>query len=111
MADRIYHPYICKWLNLPVKNTSYYSLAVAGGAWYFGDYESRLINKFNKSLESEELFMPQLVFLTNKKDKINLNLLGKWLDNYPEPKEEGNVESPIIFLLLYNWDKIMKNNV
>ena len=111
LADRIYHPYICKWLNLPVKNTSYYSLAVAGGAWYFGDYESRLIDKFNKSLESEELFMPQLVFLTNKKDKINLNLLGKWLDNYPEPKEEGNVESPIIFLLLYNWDKIMKNNV
>ena len=76
-ADRIYHPYICKWLNLPVKNTSYYSLAVAGGAWYFGDYESRLIDKFNKSLESGELFMPQLVFLTDKKDKINLNLLGK----------------------------------
>lgn len=111
LADRIYHPYICKWLNLPVKNTSYYSLAVAGGAWYFGDYESRLIDKFNKSLESGELFMPQLVFLTDKKDKINLNLLGKWLDNYPEPKEEGIVESPIIFLLLYNWDKIMKNNV
>ena len=110
-VDRIYHPYICKWLNLPVKNTSYYSLAVAGEAWYFGDYESRLIDKFNKSLESGELFMPQLVFLTNKKEKINLNLLGKWLDNYPEPKEEGNVESPIIFLLLYNWDKIMKNNV
>ena len=94
LADRIYHPYICKWLNLPAKNTSYYSLAVAGGAWYFGDYESRLIDKFNKSLESGELFMPQLVFLTDKKDKINLNLLGKWLDNYPEPKEEGNVESP-----------------
>ena len=111
LADRVFHPYICKWFNLPVKNTSYYSLAVAGGAWYFGDYETRLINKFNKSLESGELFMPQLVFLTNKKDKVNLNLLGKWLDNYPEPEEKGTIESPIMFLLLYNWDKIMKNNV
>ena len=28
LADRIYHPYICKWFNNRVKRTSYYSMGV-----------------------------------------------------------------------------------
>lgn len=111
LADRIYHPYICKWFNLPIKNTSYYSLAVAGDAWYFGDYEQRIVDKFNKSLESnEELFTPQLVFLTSKSMNVNLNLLSNYLDNYPEPTTKGTMNSPLEFMLLYNYYRLLKNN-
>lgn len=110
LADRIYHPYICKWFNLPVKNTSYYSLAVSGNAWYFGDYEKRIVNKFNKSLKNgNTLFMPQLVFLTKKYNDINLDLLNTYLENYPEPVTTGIMNSPLEFMILYNNYKILKN--
>lgn len=112
LADRIYHPYICKWFNLPVKNTSFYSLAMAGDAWYFGDYEERIVDKFNESLENgDELFMPQLAFLTSKKKDINLNLLSEYLNNYPEPKAKGVMKSPIEFLYLYNHYRLLKNDL
>lgn len=106
LADRIYHPYVCKWFNLPVKNTSYYSLAMSGDAWYFGNYEKRIVNKFNESLSKDELFQPQLVFLTSDHSNIDYSLLYKWLEKYPEPKEEGTINSPIIYMILYNWYKL-----
>lgn len=109
LADRIYHPYICKWFKIPVKDTSYYSLAVASGAWYFGNYEKRIIKKFNESLSEEELFQPQLVFLTSDHNDIDYPSLNKWLENYPEPKEEGTMNSPIIYMILYNWYKLRLN--
>lgn len=107
LADRLYHPYICKWFKLPVKDTSYYSLAMAGGAWYGGDYKERIVEKFNKSLETGDLEHAELAFLTGKRDKINLNLLGRWLDNYPQPSTEGVVKSPLLFMVLYNWSEII----
>ena len=115
LADRVYHPYICKWFKLPVKNTSYYSLAVTSGAWYWGDYESRIVKKFNESLEKSlkegtELFMPQLVFLTSKKNEVNLNLLGEYLDKYLEPDTTDWMGSPLEFMLLYNHYKLLKND-
>lgn len=111
LADKIYHPYICKWFKLPVKNTSYYSLAIAGDAWYFGDYEEKLIDKFNNSLKSgNELFMPQLVFLTNKKEDINIDLLSNYLNNYPEPEAKGVINSPLEFMILYNNYKLLKDD-
>lgn len=115
LADRLYHPYICKWFKLPVKNTSYYSLAIAGNAWYGGNYESRIVKKFNKSLETSlrdgsELFMPQLAFLTSKRMDINLNLLGEYIEKYPTPNKSGWVNSPLDFMLLYNQYKLLKND-
>lgn len=107
LADRVYHPYICKWFKLPVKDTSYYSLAIAGDAWYGGDYRERIVEKFNKSLETGDLEHAELAFLTGKRDKINLNLLGRWLDNYPQPNTAGVMSSPLLFMTLYNWCKIL----
>lgn len=110
LADRVYHPYICKWFNLPVKNTSYYSLAVGGNAWYFGDYEKRIVNKFNDSLKNgKELFMPQLVFLTNKKSDVDLDLLKEYLESYSEPTTHGEMNSPLEFMILYNNYKLLEN--
>lgn len=108
LADRIYYPIVKRWIS--PKETSYYSLAVAsdGKAWYGGDYQKRLVNRFNKSLEqwekdnSASLFMPELTFLINQTNKINYTRLASWLIDYPEPIPGKNI-SPITFLLLYNW--------
>lgn len=113
LADRVYHPYICKWFNLPVKQTSYYSLAVAGGAWYNKKYEKRILKRFDKSLEEAvkgkgSLFLPELACLIKDRKNININLLGKWLDNFEVPKYIGRVESPLLFMTLYNWCRIIK---
>ena len=109
LADRIYHPYICKWFNLPVKNTSYYSFGSASGAWYFGSFDKRLISKFNKSLEEDDytaIFMPQLAFLSNRISDIKLDKVLEWLNKYPEPDlTSTEMRSPSIFLALYNWYK------
>ena len=109
LADRIYHPYICKWFKLPVKNTSYYSLGE--DAWYNNKFEDRLIKKFNESLKTSELFMPQLVFLTKNRHKINLDLVEKWLNNYPEVPKSGIIKSPLEFMIIYNWYNIIKNEL
>lgn len=114
LADKLYHPYICKWFKLPVKNTSYYSLAISGNAWYNNKYEDRIVKKFNESLEKSlkdgsELFMPQLVFLTSKRKNININLLGKYIEQYPSPSKSGIVSSPLDFMLLYNNYRLLKN--
>ena len=109
LADRIYHPYICKWFNLPVKNTSYYSFGSASGAWYFGNFDKRLISKFNKSLEEDDytaIFMPQLAFLSNRISDIKLDKVLEWLNKYPEPDlTSTEMRSPSMFLALYNWYK------
>lgn len=112
LADRVYHPYICKWFNLKVKNTSYYSMASASNAWYFGNFDKRLIKKFNKSLDNKggELFMPQLAFLSSKSNTINLDKLEEWLNNYPEPMTDKRQYSPLMFMILHNWLKLKKNN-
>lgn len=108
LADRVFHPYICKWFNIQVKNTSYYSFGSASGAWYFGNFDKRLISKFNKSLNEENyssIFMPQLAFLSEKRSDINKEKLLEWLNKYPEPNLNGDINSPSIFLALYNWYK------
>lgn len=107
LADRIYHPYICKWFKLKVKNNSYYCLGSTNKrSWYGPGFSKRLIKKFNKSLKNgdKELFMPHLVFLSDKLNEIDMDSLLTWLDNY----EWNGVDTPIEFLMLYNWYHIFK---
>lgn len=107
LADRIYHPYICKWFKLKVKNNSYYCLGSTNKrSWYGPGFSKRLIKKFNKSLKNgdKELFMPHLVFLSDKLNEIDMDSLLTWLDNY----EWNGVDTPIEFLILYNWYHIFK---
>lgn len=112
LADRIYYPIFGN--IIPRKETSYYSLGLAGKVWYGPGYNNRLINRFNYTLKQwskdkkVELFMPELIFLSDNIDKINYNLLENWLNNYPEPNLSGTVNSPLIFLMLYNWNKNKK---
>ena len=112
LADRIYHPYICKWFGLAVKNTSYYSFGSASGAWCFGSFDKRLIKKFNKSLEgnTDSIFMPQLAFLSERSNEIDMDKLLNWLNNYPEPNYSGDINSPIMFLILYTWFNVKNKN-
>lgn len=106
LADRIYHPYICKWFNLKVKNTSYYSLGLCG-AWYGPNYDKRLVKKFNKSLDGKDLFMPELVFLSSRISDIDMDKLKIWLENYEDiPENSDSFKNPVIFLILYNWYKL-----
>lgn len=112
LADRVWEP-ILNLFGGEVKNTSYYSLGVGANAWYAGSCDKRLINRFNDTLYKSyfnkvDLFMPQLVFLSNKSDDIDLELLELWLDNYTNPVESGEIQTPIIFMILYNWYKIKK---
>lgn len=115
MADRLWEP-IAKLFGIEVKNTSYYSMGTATGAWYWtkNSFEKRLVKRFNKSVKKalkegkfskEDLFMPHLVFLVSEKNtnKVDIENLKKWLNNYPEPKLDGKMESPLEFLMLYNW--------
>lgn len=114
LADRVYYPIMHKWVKR--KETSFYSLGFCG-CWYGFNYNHRLIKRFNKSLKewdkdnTKELFMPQLISLTDVKAKdINKELLQKWLESYPEPNLNGNIQSPIMFMILYEWDKYISDD-
>lgn len=48
--------------------------------------------------------MPHLVFLSDKLNEVDLDSLQTWLDNY----EWNGVDTPIEFLILYNWYQIFK---
>lgn len=106
LADRVWEP-ILKLFGKNIKNTSYYSMGIGADAWYdFSDVNKRLIKRFNKSLLKDDIpFMWQLAFLSNKVEDIDLDALHDWLECYPEPNFSGEVESPIIYLILYNWYK------
>lgn len=102
LADRVYHPYICKWFGIKVKNSSYYCLGSTNEkSWYGPKFRKRLVSKFNKSLEGGELFMPHLVFLHGCE---NVDRSG--LESYLKEWEWDGVNSPIEFLTLCNWYKI-----
>lgn len=116
LADRVWEP-IVNLFGGEVKNTSYYSMAIAGGAWYNDSYESRVVRRFNESLEEaikdgstdvDDLFMPQLVFLTSKTEDVDYDLLRQWLEAYPDVPTSGTVTSPITFMYLYNWWRTLK---
>ena len=55
--------------------------------------------------------MPELVFLSDKRDKINYDLLETWLNEYPEPELSGTVNSPLTFLMLYRWNQNKKEDI
>ena len=105
LADRVYYPYISKLFKAQVKNTSYYCMGIGADAWYFGNVHKRLINKFNKSLNTEELFLPELVAFSKNNQDIKWDSLFKWLNSYPEPTTDGIVESPLTFMILYSLYK------
>lgn len=103
LADRVYHPYICKWFGIKVKNNSYYCLGSTNEkSWYGPKFRKRLVSKFNKSLEGGELFMPHLVFLHGCE-----GVDGSSLESYLNEWEWDGVNSPIEFLTLCNWYKII----
>ncbi len=105
LADHIWEP-ILNLFNGTIKNTSYYSMAIGANAWYdFSNHDKRIVKRFNKALKNGEVFMPQLVFLTDRVEDIDCDLLKDWLCNYSEPTENGTIESPLTFMLLYNWYK------
>ena len=113
LADRVWEPLVSLFGG-SVKNNSYYCLGVGADAWYAGNCDRRLVNRFNDSLyynilDEEDLFMPHLAFLTDKVDKIDYLSLKEWLEHYPDPIEKGEIGSPIIFMILYNWYKIYKS--
>ena len=102
LADRVYHPYICKWFGIKVKNNSYYCLGSTNEkSWYGPGFNKRLVKFFNKSLERSELFMPHLVFL-QEAECVEGDKLRAYLDKW----EWDGVNSPIEFLILCNWYKI-----
>lgn len=103
LADRVYHPYVCKWFGIKVKNNSYYCLGSTNEkSWYGPKFRKRLVSKFNKSLEGGELFMPHLVFLKECED-VDESKLRSYLEKW----EWDGVNSPIEFLILCNWYKII----
>lgn len=102
LADRVYHPYVCKWFGIKVKNNSYYCLGSTNEkSWYGPGFNKRLVKFFNKSLEGSELFMPHLVFL-QEAECVEGDKLRAYLDKW----EWDGVNSPIEFLILCNWYKI-----
>lgn len=102
LADRVYHPYVCKWFGIKVKNNSYYCLGSTNEkSWYGPGFNKRLVKFFNKSLEGSELFMPHLVF-SQEAECVEGDKLRAYLDKW----EWDGVNSPIEFLILCNWYKI-----
>lgn len=112
LADNIYHPHICKWFKLPVKNNSYYCLNIASGN---KKYYKKLVNKFNKSLKDSITKNTELnedyawlIFLLPDEylKQINDENLEAYLELYElnEEYESGNLyncKSPLFFMNLY----------
>lgn len=102
LADRVYHPYICKWFNIRVKRTSYYSMGLF--AWYNKGFEKRYIKQFNKALEKGEFFEPQILPYISKEHRKNINFekFKEVMESYPELDTSKPIDSPVHFLILYN---------
>ena len=102
LADNIYHPYICKWFNLPVKNNAYYCLNVASGNKKF---MKKVIEKFKQNLDdvlagkaelNEDYAWLVLIAAEELNDYSFTNKLEEFLDNYEVPEDE----SPLLYLTL-----------
>lgn len=104
--DRIWDP-LLRLFKTSFKTNAIYCYAATSGIWYDKKFARRLSDRFNTSLrKNNSIFQGNVVFLAGDTDRIDLTLLKKWLDSYPDPKKEGVVESPVQFLYLYNWFKI-----
>lgn len=101
--DRIWHSDLMRKLGVPAKQNAYYCYAAVSGIWYGPGFKERLARKFNESLSGDDLFEPNVVFLAADHEDIDWDGVKGWLDRFPEPKREGVVSSPIVFLYVYQW--------
>lgn len=105
--DRVWDP-ILRIFGASFKINSIYCYAATSGIWYSKGFGKRLADRFNSQLEKDgSLFEANVAFIAGDTDRIKWNLVKEWLEAYPEPKEEGLVESPIEFLYVYNWFKLL----
>ena len=109
LADKVYYPLFGKWVK--VKETSYYNIAMASGVWYNKKFWKRVVRKFNKDGSHWEI-VPLMVYQDKERikdiDLINLRLR---LEDYPEPKKEGDVNSPIDYMIQYKLFEYVNNQL
>lgn len=101
--DRIYHPYICKWFKLPVKDNAYYCYAATSGIWYNNGFVKRVAKKLNASSPTGELAHSNIAFITCPDKAIDWDVVEAWLEAYPEPDTTADMNSPLQFMYIYLW--------
>lgn len=101
--DRIYHPYVCKWFKLPIKDNAYYCYAATSGIWYNKGFAKRVAKKLNASSSTGELAHSNIAFITCADELIDWDLVEAWLEAYPEPDTTADMNSPLQFMYIYLW--------
>ena len=78
--------------------------AAASGIWYNGRFAKSRARKTNKWLKKKGGFYNwETDFLAGDHDTIDWDLVGDWLESYPEPDTGGEMDTPIEFLCVYQW--------
>ena len=105
LADKIYYPIVTKF-GVERKDNSYHCLAMASDCWCGGEKFWKRLMKRSKNYEEDYMWLliPELI-KKDKLDELDPNFILKYLEDYPEPSINGNMNNPSLFLTMYNYYK------
>lgn len=112
LADKIYYPIATK-LGVRRKDNSYHCLAFASDCWCGGDKFWKRLLKRVKDEDNEDymwLLIPELI-KKNKIEEIDIDWIINYLEDYPDPIIDGNMNNPLLFMTMYNYYKYIGNKV
>lgn len=93
--DRIWEPLLQKFAKNNFKHNSYHCYATCSGIWYNKNFIKRFKKRFEESLETGVLFEPNIAPIVLRDEKLDLNKLQTYLENFPEPSETGQIDLPL----------------
>ena len=101
-SEFLIYPILVKFM--PVKNNSWHCFYVASEKK--GWFGKRMVSKFNKSLKRFDLTPDfwHLAFIYDEK-LVDYKALEAWLKAYPEPVNNGNQTTPLVYMTLYSYYK------
>lgn len=95
VLDRIWEPILQTFCKKNFKHNSYHCYAACSGIWYNKNFVKRVKKRFEKSLETGELFVPNIAPLVLREETVDMEKLKNYLEQFPEPSESGNVHLPL----------------
>lgn len=110
-ADKIYFPFMEKVFGMAPKDNSYHCLGVSSKKWYTG--RKRFLKHLIKGYKDKGRYT-NVMFLEairqGKLKDIPITYVVDYLNNYPDPVEDGNMSSPLQFMTVYQYYQYYINN-